>query len=83
MASRALRRVPRYLGYRCVQVKRYVEEAIERDGIAPSYGMIRDDLDFCDLAAVSRVVQNLERHGHLRRAGSGRVRRIRLVVNNK
>lgn len=69
----------RALGYRGYQVHAYVREIVERDGRAPSYGMIREALDFCDDAAVSRVVQRLEKRGLLSRVGHGRVRRIRLI----
>jgi len=68
----------RSLGYRAVQVLGYVHETIAEQGQAPSYRMIRDALDFCDKAAVQRVVERLERRGLLSRAGSGRVRRIRV-----
>jgi SOS-response transcriptional repressor LexA len=81
MASRALRRAPRELGYRGVQVLAYVRSTIEADGTAPSYAMIRDALDFCDEAGVCRVIHILERRGLLRRVGTGRVRRLRLVVS--
>jgi SOS-response transcriptional repressor LexA len=81
MASRALRRSPRELGYRGVQVLAFVRQTIEIEGMAPSYGMIRDALGFCDEAGVCRVVHILERRGLLRRVGNGRVRRLRLVVN--
>lgn len=80
MASRALRRAPRELGYRGVQVLAYIRTVIAEDGCAPSYAMIRDTLGFNHEKHVSQVVQRLERRGLLRRAGSGRVRRIRLVI---
>jgi len=83
MAARATLLTNRALGYRAVQVKAYVEEMTASEGIAPSYRMIRDRFGFCDEAAVLRVVERLERRGLLRRVGSGRVRRIRLAVNNK
>lgn len=68
----------RVLGYRAAQVLGYVRETIATDGQAPSYRMIREELGFCDKAAVQRVVERLERRGLLSRVGSGRVRRIRL-----
>lgn len=71
-------RADRALGYRAVQVLGYVRETVDADGVAPSYGMIREELGFCDKSAVQRVVERLERRGLLDRAGSGRVRRIRL-----
>jgi SOS-response transcriptional repressor LexA len=81
MAS-AVRRVPRELGYRGCQVLAYVREIIEAEGMAPSCYRIRDALGFYDIAGVVRVVDVLERRGLLRRVGSGRVRRLRLVINN-
>ena len=68
-----------YLGYRASQVRAYVELKIAEDGIAPSYGMICDDLGISTKGEVSRIVSDLERRGLLRRAGNGRVRRIRLT----
>lgn len=68
----------RALGYRAVQVLGYVRSAIVEDGQAPSYGMIRNQLGFTDRADVHRVIVRLEKRGLLSRAGSGRVRRIRL-----
>lgn len=83
MGSRALRRAPRELGYRAVQVLAYVRETVASEGVAPSYAMVRDALNFCDEAAVCRVVAALEKRGLLKRVGHGRVRRLRLVINNK
>lgn len=74
-------RSARGLGFRAVQVLAYVEQTIATDGQAPSYGMIRDALGFTDKCHVLRVVHRLERRGLLRRAGSGRVRRISLPLN--
>jgi SOS-response transcriptional repressor LexA len=82
MASRALRRAPRELGYRGVQVLALIRSTIEAEGRAPSYAMIRDALGFMHEKHVSRVVQRLEGRGLVRRVGAGRIRRIRLVVNN-
>lgn len=73
-----LRRAPRELGYRGVQVLSYVRETIDAHGMAPSYAMIRDALGFSHEKKVSLVVQRLENRGLLKRAGAGRVRRIRL-----
>lgn len=70
----------RMLGYRGQQVFAYIRQEVEINGIAPSYGMIRDALGFGDKAEVCRVVQKLERRGLLNRAGEGRVRRIRLAL---
>jgi hypothetical protein len=84
MATRCVyRRPPRELGYRGAQVLAYVRSTIEVEGSAPSYSMIRDELGFGDDAGVVRVVSILEKRGLLKRVGAGRVRRIRLVVNNK
>jgi SOS-response transcriptional repressor LexA len=69
----------RHLGYRAQQVLGYVERTYARDGIAPSYSMIRDELGMYSKSNVQRTIESLERQGLLRRAGSGRVRRIRLA----
>lgn len=82
MGAQAKRRAPRELGYRGVQVLAYVRQTIAHDGLAPSYAMIRDVLGFNHEKHVCEVIKRLERRGLLRRAGVGRVRRIRLVVNN-
>lgn len=68
----------RHLGYRQQQVLSYVERVVQRDGVAPSYSMIRDELGMYSSSDVRKVVEGLEKHGVLRRAGAGRVRRIRL-----
>jgi SOS-response transcriptional repressor LexA len=73
------RRAPRELGYRGTQVLSYVRETIANEGQAPSYAMIRDQLGFTHECHVLRVVSRLENRGLLKRAGSGRVRRIRLI----
>jgi SOS-response transcriptional repressor LexA len=67
-----------YLGYRANQVRGYVERKLEEDGVAPSYGMICDELGIGTRGEVSRIVKDLERRGIFRRVGRGRVRRIRL-----
>ena len=68
----------RVLGYRCHQVLSYVRQTIADEGRAPSYGMIDSALDLGGRHKVCEFVQRLERRGLLSRAGSGRVRRIRL-----
>jgi SOS-response transcriptional repressor LexA len=68
----------RVLGYRAVQVLAYVREEIEKNGIAPSYDMICDALGMSTRKDVWQVINSLERRGLLSRAGSGRVRRLRL-----
>lgn len=84
LMQRIERRLPRpseskrVLGYRAVQVLAFVNTMIEVEGRAPSYGMICNELDM-DRGNVSRLVARLEKRGLLSRAGSGRVRRIRLV----
>jgi transcriptional regulator of NAD metabolism len=55
-----------------------VRETIASEGVAPSYGMIQGQLGFKTRADVHRVVVRLEKRALLSRAGSGRVRRIRL-----
>lgn len=72
------RRAPRELGYRGRQVLDFVRSTIAQQGRAPSYAMIRDELNFADTAQVFRVIERLERRGAIRRVGSGRVRRLRL-----
>jgi SOS-response transcriptional repressor LexA len=71
----------RIMGYRCIQVLGYVRAVIDDEGRAPSYSMIRDELGFTDKGDVCRVVKRLEQRGLLHRAGSGRVRRIRLPTH--
>lgn len=68
----------RHLGFRAQQVLGYVQATFARDGAAPSYSMIRDELGMWSKSDVARTVGSLERAGLLRRAGEGRVRRIRL-----
>lgn len=68
----------RVLGFRGEQVLAYVRAVIADEGTAPSYSMIRDELGFNCRADVCKVVKRLEKRGLLRRAGRGRVRRIRL-----
>jgi SOS-response transcriptional repressor LexA len=82
MAS-ALRRAPRELGYRGVQVLALIRERIETHGCAPTSHQIMTELGFYDRAGVLRVVERLEKRGLVSRAGRGRVRQfMRLVVNN-
>lgn len=68
----------RVLGYRGSQVLAYVRQTIDQEGMAPSYRMIRDELGIGTKGEVAEIVGRLERRGLLRRAGRGRVRRIRL-----
>lgn len=79
MASRALRRAPRELGFRGVQVLALIRDRIETEGQAPSYAQIRDALGFSHEKKVLRVITCLENRGLVRRVGTGRVRRIRLI----
>lgn len=69
----------RHLGFRAQQVLGYVQTTLERDGEAPSYSMIRDELGMWSKSDVARTVGSLEKAGLLRRVGKGRVRRIRLT----
>lgn len=71
----------RGLGYRAVQVLGYVRHTVAEDGVAPSYGMICDQLGIATKGEVSQIVSSLEKRGLLKRAGRGRVRRIRLSAN--
>jgi hypothetical protein len=59
------------------QVLSYVRSNIAENGRAPSYSMICDALGIRTRQEVCRIVGDLERLGKLRRAGRGRVRRIR------
>jgi DNA-binding MarR family transcriptional regulator len=68
------------LGFRGTQVLIYVRRYKRRTGDVPSYGEIRDALGFNDRAEVARVIARLEDRGLLRRSGSGREKRIRLVA---
>lgn len=77
-----LRRAPRELGYRGVQVLAMIRERVAIEGMAPSYAQIRDALGFSQDCDVRAVVVRLEQRGLIRRAGAGRVRRIRLVIDN-
>jgi SOS-response transcriptional repressor LexA len=74
----AVRRPPRELGYRAVQVLGYVRETIAEEGVAPSYGMIAERLGISSREKVRRIVVGLEKRALVSRVGSGRVRRIRL-----
>lgn len=70
---------PRVLGFRQYQVIQFVRSYHREHGIAPSYTIIRDELDFSSTADVCNVVRRLEkRGGYLSRTGNRRVRRIRL-----
>lgn len=73
-----LRASRRQLGYRAYQVLNYVQKTIECEGMAPSYGMIRDELGIATKGEVCKIVSRLEQRGVISRVGSGRVRRIRL-----
>lgn len=79
----ALRRAPRELGYRGYQVLALIRQRLETHGHAPSYAEIMNELGFYDEAGVCRVVERLERRALVRRVGNGRIRRLRLVINNK
>lgn len=74
----AQRRAPRELGYRGHQVLAFVRTTIAAHGQAPSYRMICEELGIGDKAAVSRMIERLEKRGLLRRVGAGRVHRIRI-----
>jgi SOS-response transcriptional repressor LexA len=71
----------RALGYRAVQVLGYVNDCLASEGMAPSYGMIAEELGIATKGEVCRIVTALERRALLSRAGCGRVRRIRLPSN--
>ena len=75
----AQRRAPRVLGYRGYQVLAFVRTTIATHGQAPSYRMICEELGIGDKAAVSRMIERLEKRGLLRRVGAGRVHRINVV----
>jgi SOS-response transcriptional repressor LexA len=61
------------------QMLAYVHSTIDRDGVAPSYGMICRALGIRTRCEVSRMVAAAESAGELRRVGAGKVRRIRLA----
>lgn len=77
-SSKPLLRRRRDLGYRGFQVLEYIKTTIAIEGRAPSYAMICEALDIYSVSDVKKVVDRLERRGLVSRAGSGRVRRIRL-----
>lgn len=56
----------------------YVRQTIEHEGVAPSYGMICTAMGIGTRQEVCRMVKAAEAAGQLRRAGIGKVRRIRL-----
>lgn len=68
---------------RLAQFVEYVGDVIERDGVAPSYGMACADLRIGTRSEVARLVRVAEDKGLLKRVGSGRVRRIRLAQGRK
>jgi uncharacterized membrane protein len=70
----------RILGFRAVQVERFIRKLIAEQGEAPSYAMICAELGIGSKGEVSRIVCSLERRGLLSRTGSGRVRRINVRV---
>lgn len=72
----------RMLGFRMVQLIQFVTDYQRQHDKPPSYEEAVRELNFCDRAAVCRVVQGLERRGVMQRVGDGRDRRIRLVINN-
>lgn len=65
---------------RLAQFVEYVVRVIERDGVAPSYGMACVDLRIGSRGEVARLVRIAESKGLIRRVGSGRVRRMRLCA---
>lgn len=71
----------RMLGYREQQVLAFIRATFASEGLAPSYGMIRDEFGFAHKGHVAEIVAQLERRGLIRRVGSGKVRRIRLTIS--
>jgi SOS-response transcriptional repressor LexA len=69
---------------RKMQVLDYIKEVVARDGVAPSYGMIRLALGFESRSDVCVVVKRLALDGVLtiEPAAVGRMRRIRLEVQD-
>lgn len=61
------------------QMLEYIRSTIERDGVAPSYGMICTAIGIATRQEVSRMVQAAEETGAIKRVGNGKVRRIRLA----
>lgn len=74
--------VGRELGYRGAQVEQMIGVWIETKGRSPTSHEIMKALGFCDRAGVIRVIQRLEKRGRVRRVRKGRIRQIRLVINN-
>jgi SOS-response transcriptional repressor LexA len=83
--ANALRRSPRELGYRGVQVLALIRKRIETQGCSPTTHEIMKELAFYDRAGVCRVIRALEKRALIRRAGRRKVRGrtvLRLIVNN-
>jgi predicted transcriptional regulator of viral defense system len=72
----------RVLGYRAVQVDRFITLFAAEVGRAPVYDEIRAGTGIRTRGEVSRIVDSLERRGLLSRVGRGRVRRISLQTAN-
>lgn len=67
----------RALGFRQVQILKLVDEAVSEGKPVPSYLVIMRELGIATPGQVARSVKRLEDRGELKRAGSGRERRIR------
>lgn len=74
-SRRSCRRLPKHLGYRCEQVLKFYTETIERDGIAPSYNQICDELGISSRGKVCEIIDRLERRGLIKRVGKFKVPR--------
>jgi SOS-response transcriptional repressor LexA len=66
----------RILGYRAVQVDRFIRQWTDENGQAPTLTIIMSELGIGSKGEVSRIVSSLERRGLLSRTGRGKVRRI-------
>ncbi len=70
--------VKRRSGRRETQVLAFIRSTIAEHGQAPSYAMVCSALGIATRSEVHRIVKRLEEKGALRRAGLGKVRRIRM-----
>lgn len=60
-------------------VARFIAAHLKRNGRPPSYAMIRDEFGYADNTGVRQIVLRLEAKGVVKRLGTGRERRIKLV----
>jgi SOS-response transcriptional repressor LexA len=65
------RPAPQHLGFRGLQVLRFVEARLSAGKRAPSYAEIAVHLGFSSISDVGKVVRRLEKRGHLSRSSTG------------